>query len=116
MTLQEAGRRFSFPMEMLQWYAENGLLKGNKMEDGTIDYSETELQRVVQFHFLEKAGMDPDALKQFVTLRKKGTSTHTEQVRMLRKYRYQLLDQIDKIQQSLDQLDYLIYKIKNQRK
>ena len=46
MTLQEAGRRFSFPMEMLQWYAENGLLKGNKMEDGTIDYSETELQRL----------------------------------------------------------------------
>ena len=50
--------------------------------------------------------MDPDALKQFVTLRKKGTSTHTEQVRMLHKYRYQLLDQIHKKQQSLDQLDY----------
>ncbi|MDE6435023.1 MAG: hypothetical protein K2L07_12435 [Lachnospiraceae bacterium] len=34
------------------------------------------------------------------------------QIRMLRKYRYRLLDEIHEKQQSLDEVDYMISKIK----
>ena len=37
------------------------------------------------------------------------------QIQMLRKYRYQLLDEIHEKQQSLDQIDYIISKIKEWR-
>ena len=37
------------------------------------------------------------------------------QIRMLRKCRYKLLDEIHKKQQSLDTIDYMICKIKEQQ-
>ncbi len=36
------------------------------------------------------------------------------QIRMLRKYRYKLLDEVHEKQQSLDAIDYMICKIKEQ--
>ncbi len=111
MTLQEASRRFHLKLDMLQLYEENGLLKRMKTKDGTVDYPESELHRASHLYFLEKAGMDLDTLKRFVKLSEKGSST--EQIQLLRKCRHQLLEEIHRKQQSLDQLDYLIYEIKN---
>jgi hypothetical protein len=37
------------------------------------------------------------------------------QIRMLRKYRYKLLDEVHEKQQSLDAIDYMICKIKEQQ-
>lgn len=37
------------------------------------------------------------------------------QIRMLRKYRYKLLDAVHEKQQSLDAIDYMICKIKEQQ-
>lgn len=43
---------------------------------------------------------------------KKDGKTKEEQIRIIRKYRLQLLDEIHSKQQLLDQLDYMIYKIR----
>lgn len=114
MTLQEASRRFHLKLEILRLLEVNGLLKGKKMKDGTLEYEGTELQRASQLYFLTQAGMDLDTLKRFVTLLEKGTNAKEEQIRILRKCRYRLLDEIHGKQQSLDRLDYLIHEIKNQ--
>ena len=115
MTIQEASRRFHIKMETLQFYLENGLLEGTKTEDGTFDFKEEDLQRAVQFHFLLKSGMDIETLQRLVHLMEKQMDTTSEQVKLLRKCRYQLLEEIHGKQQCLDQLDYFIHEIKEKR-
>ena len=41
-----------------------------------------------------------------------GCEDQEMQIRMLRKYRYKLLDEVHEKQQSLDAIDYMICKIK----
>ena len=45
-----------------------------------------------------------------------GCEDQEIQMRMLRKYRYKLLDEVHEKQQSLDAIDYMICKIKNNNK
>ena len=115
MTLQEACQRFHLDMEILQLYEKNGLLKGKTMSNGTMEYQESELQQASQLHFLTKAGMDMQMLKRFAALGGKREDTSAEKIRLLRKCRYQLLSEIHTKQQILDQLDYLIREIKQQK-
>lgn len=63
---------------------------------------------------LQTAGMDADSLKQFVRLLERGADTREEQIRILRKFRFGLLEAIHGKQQELDQVDYLIHEIKEQ--
>ncbi len=112
MTLQEASRQFHLKIETLRSYEKKGLLQGTKTAAGAVDYPESEIQKASQFLFLEKAGMNLEALKHFVALRNQETDTTAEQIRILRKYRYRLLEEIHGKQQALDQLDYLLYEIK----
>ena len=115
MTLQEANTKLYLETEMLQRYEKIGLIKGTPLDDGTMDYPMEELQRTIQLNFLEKAGMNTDSLKHFVFLLEQGEDVKTELVRLLRKCRNRLLDEIHDKQQLLDQLDYLIYQINHQK-
>lgn len=115
MTLPEASRCFQISIEELQFYEKNGLLKGIKTKkDGEKDYLEADLQYIGKFHFLQTAGMDADSLKQFVRLFERGADAREEQIRILRKFRFELLEAIHGKQQELDQVDYLIHEIKEQ--
>ena len=114
MTLQEASEYLHVEIAQLELYEENGLLRGKKTKDGIMDYPETEIQRVLHLYSLQKAGMDLASLKRFVGLLEKGANTKEEQIRLLRKCRFQLMDEIHGKQQSVDHLDYLIYEIKKQ--
>ncbi len=64
-----------------------------------------------KFLFLEKAGMDADSLKELSTLHSQK-DTSVSQIRILRKFRYELLEDIHKKQQYLDTVDYLIHELK----
>ena len=115
MTIQEASRRLHIKMETLHFYLENGLLEGTKTGDGTFDFKEEDLQLAVQFRFLLKSGMDIETLQHLVQLMEAKMDTTSEQVKLLRKCRYQLLEEIHGKQQCLDQLDYYIHEIKQKR-
>ena len=91
MTIQEASIRFQIEPETLQFYLENELLTGTRTEDGIPDYKEENLQRAVQL------------------------DTTSQQVKLLRKFRYQLLEEIHGKQQCLDQLDYFIHEIQQKQ-
>lgn len=108
MTLQEASRYLHMEIKELQVYEENGLLKGKKAVDGHLEYSEKDLQCVVHLHSLQQAGMDMENLRKYAFLLQDGKNTETAQIRILRKCRYQLLEEIHGKQQLLDRLDYLI--------
>ena len=116
MTLQEASGKFHLNMDILLICEKNGLLKGRNMKDGTVDYQEGDLRQAFQFYFLSKAGMAPDTVKYFAALQMSEEDTSAEEIRLLRKCRFQLLEEIHEKQQMLDQLDYLAYEIKNRQR
>lgn len=58
---------------------------------------------------LSKAGLSKEQIEEI-----KGCDDREIQLRMLRKCRYRLLDEIHGKQQSLDELDYIICKMKEQ--
>lgn len=115
MTLTEAGKKFHISMEKLKLYEENNLLEHRTLADGTFDYTETELRRVGLIHSLLKSGMDMDALKKYLRLLNDERGSKEEQIRMLRKQRCQLLDDLHDKQQTLDALDYLIRETQNHK-
>lgn len=112
MTLEEASGRFHIDMETLNFCKDRGLLQGIKTKGGGTDYPETELCRILPLLFLLKVGMDLDTLKRLIALMNANGSTEADQVQILRKCRYQLLEDIHGKQQSLDQVDFLIHEIK----
>lgn len=118
MTLTEAGTRFSISIEKLKFYEENGLLKCSCQKNGIPDYTEEDLGGVGLIQFLLKAGFDMDTLKQYFFL-SAGSSAKagkkSERIRLLREQRYRLLDEIHEKQQFLDELDYMIEKIRKEQ-
>lgn len=113
MTLQEAAIRFKISQEKLDFYEKNGLLECKRFINGVPDYTEDELRRVGLIHSLMKAGFDTDSLKKYFSLPDHDDADKKEKIRLLRKQRCQLLDEIHGKQQSLDELDYMIEKIRN---
>lgn len=112
MTLNEASKRFHISIEKLKSYEENGLLEHQTLADGTYDYTETEFRQIGLIHSLLRSGMDMEVLKKYLRLIKDKTSTKQEQIKILRKQRYELLDDIHDKQQALDELDYMIRETK----
>lgn len=111
MTLKEISSHFHIGMETLCFYQDNRLLTGKRGSSGEMEYQDEDIERAVQMHFLLKAGMDLESVKRFAALCEEGTHTRAAQIRILRKYRYQLLEEIHQKQQMLDRLDYLIREI-----
>lgn len=62
------------------------------------------------YYSLVKAGLSQEEIATI-----SGCEGWEMQIRMLRKCRYKLLDEIHKKQQSLDTIDYMICKIKEQQ-
>lgn len=108
MTLIEASKRFQISIEKLTYYEENGLIVCGAFVNDVPDYTEDELHKVGIIHSLLKGGMDVDTLRRYLQLLRRKTESKDEQIRILRKQRYQLLDEIHCKQQSLDELDYMI--------
>jgi DNA-binding transcriptional MerR regulator len=115
MTIDEASKRFQIDIEKLKYYESNGLLECKKNENGVSDYQDADLQRVSLIHFLLDAGLDLEILKHFLKLLEHSAQTKDEQIRILKKQRFRLLDDLHCKQQSLDRLDYIIHEIKNQK-
>lgn len=111
MTLQEASSCFHLDIEMLRLYEESGFIRTEKTESGEPDYPEAELRKAAQLCALQRAGMELEELKKLCDLQRSGCCE--VKIRLLRKCRCRLLEQIHQKQQALDRLDYLIYRMKN---
>lgn len=112
MTLIEASRCFRISLEKLTWYEENGLIVYETLVNEVPDYTEDELRKVGIIHDLMKAGMDADVLRKYLQLLRQKACNKDEQIRLLRKQRCRLLEEIHCKQQSLDALDYMIDAIR----
>ena len=116
MTLNEASIRFQIDIDKLKSYEENGLFSHRTLADGISDYTQRDIRRISLIHSLQKFGMDTEELKKYLRLIDGNTESKEEQIRILRKQRCKLLDEIHEKQQSLDELDYMISETKKEAK
>ena len=112
MTLKEASERFCISMEKLIFYEENRLIMYETLVDGIPDYTEGELHKVSMIHDLLEAGMSVDVLRKYLLLSPKKSAGKTEQIRLLRKQRCELMEEIHHKQQCLDRLDHMVDEIR----
>ena len=115
MTLEEAGKRFAIGIEKLKGYEKDGLLSHQTQADGTFDYAESDFGNIGLIHTLLKAGMDVQTLKSYLALSVRDAEEQKNKLRILRKARSRLLEEIHGKQQSLDQLDYIIDQIRKKQ-
>ncbi len=112
MTLNEASERFHIGAETLKEYKTNGLLGHTVSEGEPLEFNEADIRRIGLIGFLQKSGMDRDSLKGYLRLLDGKTESRDEQIRILRKQRCKLLEEIHYKQQILDELDYMILETK----
>lgn len=116
MTAEEVSRNYHISMEKIRYYEENGLLEHTVLPDGRIEYSEQQIRPAGVIHTLITAGLDMEKIKKFMKLFYDNGSDTKQQIQILRKQRFSLLDEIHQKQQSLDELDYMIDELKKEDK
>lgn len=112
MAAEEVSRNYNISVDKIQYYEENGLLEHIVLPNGKIEYTEAQIHYTGIIHTLMESGMDMEKIKAFMKLFYENQNDKKEQIQILRKQRFVLLDEIHKKQQSLDELDYMIGKLK----
>ena len=111
LTLQDASKMFDISVDTLQQYEESGLLQSAERDKKTGSYEEDDFKQLGLVSFLLNVGFTQKETKRYLELMK-NNGTGEEQIRMLRKQRYELLDGIHEKQQMLDRIDYMIWEKK----
>lgn len=107
MKIVEAEKKFNLPKEVLEQYISFGFIRPIEEKAASNEYRDGDFARLGLIDTLVSAGFTPDETKRFLTLTEKA-GTDEQQIRMLRKRRRTLLDDIHKKQQLLDNLDFMI--------
>ncbi len=90
-----------------------GFIKSIGNTCGSTDYCTEDFDRIGLIETLLSAGFTPEETKKFLKLTE-NMGTDEEQIRMLRKRRNSLLNDIHEKQQLLDSLDFMIWNKKKQ--
>ena len=114
MTIDEVFGSFQIDPAKLRYYEEAGLLTCRRLTDGGRDYRGEELRRIGRIESLLKAGISPETLRDNPVLLDEDAKTGGERIRLLKRQRFRLLEDIHVKQQSLDCLDYIIRKAKDE--
>lgn len=113
MTLSDAAKKFDLPLETLKKYISFGFIREHSNTDDTVQYNDSDFERLGLIDTLIQSGFTPEETKKYLTLTE-NMGTDETQIRMLKKQRRSLLNDIQKKQQLLDSLDYMIYAKSNQ--
>lgn len=116
MTRTEVSRDFSVSESLLSSYEASGLIRCPHGTDGEPIYQEQEVRLVGLIRSLLDTGMEQDALQRYLSLKNEPKDTRPEQVRILRRHRAKLLDDLHGCQAALDHVDYIIYETEKGRK
>lgn len=115
MTRTEVSRNFCVSESLLSSYEASGLILCSHDTAGEPIYQEQEIQLVGLISSLLDSGMEQDALRRYISLRTEAKDTRPEQVRILRRHRAKLLDNLHGCQTALDHVDYIIYETEKGR-
>ena len=112
MNIEEACEFFGMSPDIMRDYEKKGLLSACKTPDGTIEIKDQDVRRLTMINTFVSAGADFEALRRFLDLWD-GHQNEAEQIQILKKQRFNLLDAIHDKQRLLDRIDFIIQEIKN---
>ena len=109
MTIAEVSRRFDISPDTLRYYEKIGLLPPvPRTKSGIRDYDEASCGWVELMKCMRAAGVQIEALIQYVELYQKGDETLDARKALLIEQREQLTSRMTDMQHSLDRLNYKI--------
>lgn len=114
MTIQEASEKLHIRAADLEYYGNNDLFDLKELEENPAEVESKEINNIRLIDSLAKTGIELKALKQMKMLLDQGERAKEEQIKFLKKQRFQLLDDLHGRQKSLDCLDFIIYNLKKQ--
>jgi len=106
VTIEDAGKQVPIDTDTLRFYEKQGLLRLEYLDAAQ---AAKELQDIQDIDSLARIGVELEELKRLKGLMNQGTGTVEEQIRLLKRCRFQMLDDIHVRQQLLDRIDYMIH-------
>jgi len=98
----------------LRYYEKEGLIKVNRDENNVRVYSDKDKLWVETLLHLKKSGMSLKDMKQFIMWGYMGDETMEERLALLKKHRKKVIEEFEKIRQSLEFLDTKINFYENE--
>ena len=111
MTIEEAGRRYEIPMEIIREYEDLKLCSQRKSDRREGQYDEEDIKRLSMIMALHDAGFTEEDVESYMRLLQEGEHTREERLEMINRHRSETLHEIHFKQNQLDRLDYLRYII-----
>lgn len=109
MTIKDVSTKYDLTQDTLRYYERVGMIpKVNRTKSGIRDYTDYDLGWVELAKCMRQAGMSIESLVEYVKLYQQGDVTIKARLELLKNQKEQLLDQKQKIELSLDKLDYKI--------
>lgn len=114
MTIAETSKKYNISADTLRYYERIGLIPPVPRTKGGIrDYDEDSCRWIELMKCLRSAGVQIEALIEYAALSRQGEGTEERRKAILIEQRQQLLERMEKMQQSVDRLNY---KIENYEK
>ncbi len=113
MTMDEVGRQYQIPRNIMEEYERWGGCHAGKKVMGAWQYDDHDLESLSMMMTLYDIGFAGEEVEMYMGLVFQGIDSKEERLRLLEQKRRRLLDEIHFQEKKLDQLDYLRYEIKN---
>ena len=114
MTIKEVSEQYDISADTLRYYERIGLIPPvPRTQSGVRDYDEASCRWVNLMKCFRKAGVQIEALIEYVALFRQGESTREQRKQLLMEQRQRLCSRIHEMEQTLQRLDA---KIENYEK
>ncbi len=109
MTISEVSKKYNLSQDTLRYYEKIGMLsRVPRNKSGIRNYDEKSCNRIEFIKCMRDAGVEIEALLEYMELFEKGKSTAKRRKEILEEQREKLLEKQKNITTSLERLDYKI--------
>lgn len=114
MTIAEVSKKYEISPDTLRYYERIGLIPPvPRSKSGVRDYTEESCGWVTMMKCFRQAGVQIEALIEYVALFQQGDATIPARKAILIEQREQLIERMRMMQESLDRLNYKIQNYEN---
>lgn len=109
MTISEVSRKYGLTQDTLRYYEKAGMIPPvHRTAGGLRDYTEEDCGWVELTKCMRGAGLQVEAIAEYVRLAQKGDKTIADRCRLLKAQRVQLQEQLQSVKAAMARLDYKI--------
>lgn len=105
-SIGQVSEQFGLPISTLRYYDKEGLFPQMKRENGIRRFSDRELESLRLIECLKKSGLEIRDIKQFMQWCAQGSATYAQRHELFVRQREQVLAEIEKLEKTLDMLNY----------